>query len=70
MTSQLPFDPDRKEWLRDQLEDLLAKHQAQQVKAVDLIEGLLVALLGAVGDQGKLDKLKKEMDKPAGGSNG
>jgi type VI secretion system protein ImpB len=28
------------------------------------------ALLGAVGDQGKLDKLKKEMDKPAGGSNG
>ena len=28
------------------------------------------ALLGAVGDQDKLDKLKKEMDKPAGGSNG
>jgi type VI secretion system protein ImpB len=28
------------------------------------------ALLGAVGDQSKLDKLKKEMDKPAGGSNG
>jgi type VI secretion system protein ImpB len=28
------------------------------------------ALLGAVGDQGKLDMLKKEMDKPAGGSNG
>ena len=28
------------------------------------------ALLGAVGDQAKLDKLKKEMDKPAGGSNG
>jgi type VI secretion system protein ImpB len=28
------------------------------------------ALLGAVGDQSKLDKLKKEMDKPGGGSNG
>jgi type VI secretion system protein ImpB len=28
------------------------------------------ALLGAVGDQDKLDKLKKEMDKPSGGSNG
>lgn len=28
------------------------------------------ALLGAVGDQDKLDKLKKELDKPAGGSNG
>lgn len=28
------------------------------------------ALLGAVGDRDKLDKLKKEMDKPAGGSNG
>jgi type VI secretion system protein ImpB len=28
------------------------------------------ALLGAVGDQSKLDKLKKEMDTPAGGSNG
>ncbi|MGA3186487.1 MAG: type VI secretion system contractile sheath small subunit [Bryobacteraceae bacterium] len=27
------------------------------------------ALLGAVGDQDKLNKLKKEMDKPAGGSN-
>jgi type VI secretion system protein ImpB len=28
------------------------------------------ALLGAVGDQDKLNKLKKELDKPAGGSNG
>jgi len=28
------------------------------------------ALLGAVGDQDKLSKLKKELDKPAGGSNG
>ena len=28
------------------------------------------ALLGAVGDQSKLDKLKKELDKPEGGSNG
>jgi type VI secretion system protein ImpB len=28
------------------------------------------ALLGAVGDQDKLDKLKKELDKPAGGPNG
>jgi len=28
------------------------------------------ALLGAVGDKDSLDKLKKEMDKPAGGSNG
>jgi predicted component of type VI protein secretion system len=28
------------------------------------------ALLGAVGDQDKLNKLKQEMDKPAGGSNG
>jgi type VI secretion system protein ImpB len=28
------------------------------------------ALLGAVGDQDKLNKLKQEIDKPAGGSNG
>jgi type VI secretion system protein ImpB len=28
------------------------------------------ALLGAVGDQDKLNKLKKEMDQPSGGSNG
>ncbi len=28
------------------------------------------ALLGAVGDQDKLKKLKQELDKPAGGSNG
>ena len=28
------------------------------------------ALLGAVGDKDKLDKLKKEIDKPEGGSNG
>jgi hypothetical protein len=51
MTSQLPFDPDRKEFLRAQLEDLLAQHQSQQVRSVDLIEALLVALLGALGDR-------------------
>ena len=28
------------------------------------------ALLGAVGDQDKLNRLKKELDKPTGGSNG
>src|SRR5271163_175352 len=48
--------------LRTKLSDLRASLQGN--------DRLEEALLGAVGDQSKLDKLKKEMDKPTGGSNG
>jgi type VI secretion system protein ImpB len=48
--------------LRTRLSDLRGSLQGN-----DKLEELL---LGAVGDQGKLDKLKKEMAKPDGGSNG
>jgi type VI secretion system protein ImpB len=48
--------------LRTRLSDLRGSLQGN-----DKLEELL---LGAVGDQGKLDKLKKELGTPEGGSNG
>jgi hypothetical protein len=50
MTSELPFDPERKEFLRQQLADLLERHQSRQVPLVELVENLLVVLLAAVDD--------------------
>ena len=47
--------------LRTKLSDLRGSLQGN-----DKLEELL---LGAVGDKGRLDKLKKEMEKPEGGSN-
>jgi len=50
MTSQLPFDPARKEFLRQQLTDLLERHQSHQVPLAELVENLLVVLLAALDD--------------------
>lgn len=52
MTDQLPFDPDRKEFLRHQLKDLLERHQSHQVPLAELVENLLVVLLAAVDGAG------------------
>ena len=48
--------------LRTKLSDLRGSLQGN-----DKLEELL---LDAVGDKGKLDKLKNELDKPQGGANG
>jgi type VI secretion system protein ImpB len=48
--------------LRTKLSDLRGSLQGN-----DKLEEVL---LNAVGDQNKLDKLKQELDKPEGGSNG
>ena len=50
MTSQLPFDPERKVFLRQQLADLLDRHQSGQVPLVELVENLLVVLLAALAE--------------------
>lgn len=48
--SRLPFGQGRNEFLRQQLADLLARHQSGQVPVVEIVENMLVVLLAALDD--------------------